>query len=391
VKTSPPLEVFVQSVSVGTLCRTQKGSSFSYHPGTAPRNFVSATLPVRAEPYVAEGLANLHPFFAGLLPEGVMMQALIRRFRIAEGDLYSQLAQTGSDAIGDVTFAGSTPTVVPTIDDFDFGELREWTSSLAPHRIAGVQPKISLVSLMKRTKIQTPRAAYIAKGGPPEFPGLVSNEAFFMAAAKASGIRTAKVHVRDGVLIVDRFDRTFNARSGTLEQTHVEDALQLMDLYPSAKYSLEFRDILDAAWKLTRSHAVLLDLLQLYAFSYLIGNGDLHGKNVSLMLNRASGRWTRTPAYDLISTLPYSDRIDGADRMALALDDEQFGRFKAGDFVRVAQCYGLPENATLRMLDKLLSKVDRWIGGIDTLPFEDKVKKSMAKTIRERASALSDR
>jgi serine/threonine-protein kinase HipA len=36
-------------------------------------------------------------------------------------------------------------------------------------------------------------------------------------------------------------------------------------------------------------------ILETAAFSYLIGNGDLHGKNLSIRLTPA-GRWEVTPA-----------------------------------------------------------------------------------------------
>lgn len=46
-------------------------------------------------------------------------------------------------------------------------------------------------------------------------------------------------------------------------------------------------------------------LLRLVAFSYAIGNGDLHGKNVSVY--GSDGQVELTPAYDALSTLPYGD------------------------------------------------------------------------------------
>ena len=44
----------------------------------------------------------IHPFFAGLLPEGVRLRALVRRVKTSEDDLLSLLVAAGADCIGDV-------------------------------------------------------------------------------------------------------------------------------------------------------------------------------------------------------------------------------------------------------------------------------------------------
>jgi serine/threonine-protein kinase HipA len=121
---------------------------------------------------------------------------------------------------------------------------------------------------------------------------------------------------------------------------HVEDMCQVMDIFPNGKYSMEFDAIMVAMERLAVSKAALLDALRLFVFSYLIGNGDLHAKNVSLIFE--DGQWRLSPAYDLLSTLPYADRLTGADRMALALADESFGNYTVEEFVgfgeRFAAC-----------------------------------------------------
>ena len=61
----------------------------------------------------------------------------------------------------------------------------------------------------------------------------------------------------------------------------------------------------------------ILHLLRQYAFSYLICNGDLHAKNISLY-TLENGTITLTPLYDLINTAIYGDlymalKVDGRD------------------------------------------------------------------------------
>ena len=63
----------------------------------------------------------------------------------------------------------------------------------------------------------------------------------------------------------------------------------------------------------------LVELLKVVVFSWLIGNGDLHGKNMSIY--NPDGWWQPTPAYDLLCTQPYAGWNDP---MALNL----YGRAK---------------------------------------------------------------
>ena len=42
-------------------------------------------------------------FFEGLLPEGVQLEALLRKYKLDKDDYFGQLLQVGSDLIGAVT------------------------------------------------------------------------------------------------------------------------------------------------------------------------------------------------------------------------------------------------------------------------------------------------
>jgi len=43
------------------------------------------------------------PFFEGLLPEGVMLEGLLRNAKIDRDDYFSQLVAVGQDMVGNVT------------------------------------------------------------------------------------------------------------------------------------------------------------------------------------------------------------------------------------------------------------------------------------------------
>jgi serine/threonine-protein kinase HipA len=72
---------------------------FSYLPDyQGPR--VSLTMPVGQQVYDFDAFP---PFFDGLLPEGVLLEALLRQSKIDERDYFSQLVAVGADLVGAVT------------------------------------------------------------------------------------------------------------------------------------------------------------------------------------------------------------------------------------------------------------------------------------------------
>jgi serine/threonine-protein kinase HipA len=61
---------------------------------------ISLTMPVKKDEYLFE---EFPPFFDGLLPEGVMLEGLVRKLKIDSNDLFGQLMAVGHDMVGAVT------------------------------------------------------------------------------------------------------------------------------------------------------------------------------------------------------------------------------------------------------------------------------------------------
>ena len=61
---------------------------------------ISLTMPVKQKEYEFN---EFPPFFDGLLPEGVQLEALIRQMKIDRNDFFAQLIQVGKDLVGSVT------------------------------------------------------------------------------------------------------------------------------------------------------------------------------------------------------------------------------------------------------------------------------------------------
>ena len=61
---------------------------------------VSLTMPIFQKKYIFN---NFPPFFEGLLPEGIMLEGLLKINKLDKNDYFSQLISVGEDVIGAVT------------------------------------------------------------------------------------------------------------------------------------------------------------------------------------------------------------------------------------------------------------------------------------------------
>lgn len=92
--------IYVHKIEAGILEELGKDKyrftySDDYHG--AP---ISLTMPVQKMVYEFK---QFPPFFEGLLPEGIMLEALLRKYKIDRQDYFTQLITVGNDVIGAVT------------------------------------------------------------------------------------------------------------------------------------------------------------------------------------------------------------------------------------------------------------------------------------------------
>ena len=94
------VNVFQQGLLAGKLEEQARGHySFTYEPSYTGEP-VSLTLPVRDAAYEFD---RFPPVFEGLLPEGRLLEALLRQQKIDRGDLLTQLLLVGGDVVGSLT------------------------------------------------------------------------------------------------------------------------------------------------------------------------------------------------------------------------------------------------------------------------------------------------
>lgn len=94
--------IYVRETFAGTLKETDSGYSFIYDSeylqGDNP-SAVSLTLPLRMEEYTSK---TLFAFFDGLIPEGWLLDIVIRNWKIDRKDRFGLLLVACKDPIGNV-------------------------------------------------------------------------------------------------------------------------------------------------------------------------------------------------------------------------------------------------------------------------------------------------
>ncbi|HJS13354.1 type II toxin-antitoxin system HipA family toxin [Sphingopyxis sp.] len=267
---------------------------------------------------------RIEPFFSNLLPEGTLRDYLARRAGVKSLREYLLLAQLGADLPGAVT-------AVP-VEGWDApgDPNEEGIAAAARHALrfslAGVQLKFSAVKNQGRgggltIPVTGTGGDWIIKLPSARFPHVPENEYAAMMLARRLGIDVPDVDLvaidsiaglPDGIhrygataFAIRRFDRSLDG------PVHIEDFAQVFGVYADDKYeNASYRSIL-AVLAIESDEESAVQFIRRLTYSVLIGNGDMHLKNWSLIYPDRR-RPILAPAYDLLSTLPYTSDEEAA-------------------------------------------------------------------------------
>ena len=95
--------VYVRNIFAGVLSETDEGYSFSYTSEYLSRDnsgAVSLTLPITEQTYTSK---TLFSFFDGIIPEGWLLDAVSRNWKIDPKDRFGILLVACKDSIGNVS------------------------------------------------------------------------------------------------------------------------------------------------------------------------------------------------------------------------------------------------------------------------------------------------
>jgi serine/threonine-protein kinase HipA len=348
-------------------------------PGNSP--ILSCSLPL------SRSRQNPTNYFRGLLPEGRQLEHLAANAGVASADVYGLLARYGRDVAGAVVAAADTPEDRPgDAIPYDADSLADEVAGLDERPLAvyddselsipGLQNKLLLI----RTDTGWARPAggrpstHILKVEDRRFPGLVAAEHAAMTLAREVGLTTAHTEVVTlaGIdcIIVSRFDRTVGA-DGNVKRIHQEDICQALGVNAQAnqgraKYEHHGGPGLAQVAALLDRHAAdpqreLVRLVQAVAFNVVIGNGDAHGKNISV-LHTAPGVIELAPLYDTVPTMLWHKLPD---RAAMHVNGVRvLSRVTIDDLIAEAGRWPLAATITRRAVDDLIDRMRHALGSL---------------------------
>jgi serine/threonine-protein kinase HipA len=239
---------------------------------------------------------------------------------------------------------------------------REAQKMVGRMSISGVQPKLSVIHDQRKHQVSVVERGglYILKPPTDRFESLPENENLCMNIASTYGIEVPPhglLPLMDGRLayLVRRFDRLEDGSK--LQQEDFQQLLQRDD-----KYAGSYERIAN----FIKGHSSVpgLDLIRLFERAllfYVLGNGDAHLKNFSLLRSEEIG-YQLSPAYDIVNSrlvLP-----EEQEEVSLSLQGKK-NRLSGGDFFGLAEHFGLTrkqaENSLGRLHD-LKSTIEAMIG-----------------------------
>ena len=332
---------------------------------------------------------KLPPFFSNLLPESVLREYMVKRLKIHHDHEFDILMALGASLPGAVRALPADELPQAAID------YRPDTTHAATEEIpikfslGGTQLKFSMIERGGRFMLEEGNEEWIVKPPHPTYPNVPVNEYTMMLLATAAGVKTPEVKLvkladielpgRVGLTVprwepwayaVKRYDRTVSGR------VHVEDFAQVFNVYADQEYKATNYDtvgrlIFDL---FPDRFEQLAEFVRRLVVNILIGNGDAHLKNWSVMYgDKVTPQLT--PAYDLVSTIHYVQD----DNLALNLSGEKrFGSIDANVFERLARRMEAPPGFVLEIVRETVSVAQKsWPGIIREIGFPENMREQL--------------
>lgn len=252
--------------------------------------------------------------------------------------------------------------------------------------LSGVQKKISVkLSTDHRTfLVATEGGRYVLKPQTMTFPSLPEIEHTTMRIAEAVGIETAKnglLRLKDGNLayVTKRFDRRDDG-----SKVRQEDFCQLGLKRPSEKYDGSAELCVRIVKHFTSEPGIeLVSLFRQLLFSWWIGNGDLHLKNLSLLVDDG-GIIRLTPAYDLVSTrLVIPD-----DELAMPVCGRE-QKLMHTTWLKLADYAGIQRKAVIRVIDDQIKAFPESLALVQRSFLSTTLKQTLSELLDTRTEVLS--
>lgn len=370
------LDVYLNGVKAGRLNDDNGSMSFFYSEAflaAGGREPLSHSLPLKSEPF---SHAEMEPFLSNLLPDDIIRTRLAEILKIPRENTFALLRAIGGDCAGAISFfpSGTAPDV-PTVPKFrrladeEAGlilgnlERRPLDVGEAGFRISGAGAQDKLIACFSDGSVLLPLdgtpSTHIIKPAMRDYPDSVENEWFSMTLASMCGLKVAECEIAviggKRRYLCRRYDR--ENVGGVVRRLHQEDFCQVLGIDSRRKYESTGGPGIVDSFRLLREMSLpasdTVEFLDRIIFNFLVGNGDAHGKNFSVLYS--NGVPSLAPMYDVMSTAIYPEV---GDRMAMKIDDEyRFKWITLGKFRRMAEKCGVGARLLEREIARMVRRI----------------------------------
>ena len=372
------LDVFLLGKRVGVLESDRGKLTFHYLPEYLRKTnaaAISYSLPLQSAPFDP---AVTGVFFDNLLPPDVVRKRLGKILHLSRHNIFGFLKAIGGDCAGAIALyppsgTETAGTSAPTFRELSDEEAAQILMDLPKRplnlgkeegfRISGTGAQDKLIACVKKGKILLPLfgapSTHIIKPPVAAYHDSVFNEFFCMRLAQTMGLPAPECEIltlKDvPYYCVTRFDR--QTADGQISRLHQEDFCQLFSVDPEKKYENEGGPTIPQCFRLIRKMrlgtAGQVDFLRRIIFNVLIGNGDAHAKNFSVLYHRKNIRLA--PVYDLLCTEIYDSL---AHETAMSIGGEtSFAGITRESFSQMARECKIRSELVMTLIDEMLEKI----------------------------------
>ncbi|MBU2534143.1 MAG: type II toxin-antitoxin system HipA family toxin [Alphaproteobacteria bacterium] len=361
------LEVLLYGEAIGTLTRVAGDRTLFAFNEAYIADDDRPTLGLRFKSEFGELISDFKPvqnkvmpFFSNLLPEGPLRKYLAERADVNPDREFFLLWVLGRDLPGAVAIRPADGEAWPkgmTKEDNGAAGTQARRDNALRFSLAGVQLKFSAATDAKGG-LTIPAAGSggtaIVKLPSQTYPGVPENEFSMMTLARSIGINVPPIDLVDvdsitnlpeGIekigpkaFVIERFDRLPDG-----QLIHIEDFAQVFDVYAQDKYKTANMRNIASVIAAESDDEDIAELVRRMTFNTLIGNGDMHLKNWSLIYPDRRNA-ALAPAYDFVSTIPYIPN----DQAALNVSrSKPFDSFSADELCHFAAKTAIAEKLVL--------------------------------------------
>jgi len=372
------LDVFLLGERVGMLESDRGKLTFRYLPEylrKADAAAISYSLPLQSEPFDP---AVTSVFFDNLLPPDVVRKRLGKILHLSRHNIFGFLKAIGGDCAGAIALyppsgTETTGASAPTFRELSDEESAQILMDLPKRplnigkeegfRISGTGAQDKLIACVKEGKILLPLfgapSTHIIKPPAAAYHDSVFNEFFCMRLARTMGLPAPECEILTLKEVphycVTRFDRQIT--DGEVRRLHQEDFCQLFSVDPEKKYENEGGPTIPQCFRLIRKMRLgtvgQVDFLRRIIFNVLIGNGDAHAKNFSVLYRGKNLQFA--PVYDLLCTEIYDSL---AHETAMSVGGEtSFAGITRKSFSKMARECKIRPELVMSLIDEMLEKI----------------------------------